>query len=730
MMSHDDRVALLERRTQELSDRLERLEGRGDVPHLPPAARAAERTASRRTLHPAPGGTGADGATARVPGPQAPAPTPAPPRPAPRAWDLSALEGVVGGRLIAWLGGIAVVLGLALLAGVAISHGWLGPAARTLSAAGVAVGLLLAGLHLDRAASGAAAVDPAPADADARVSRRRLSSVVVAAGIGAGFVATCLAGPVHHLVPAALAAVLAMGVGALGVALAVRRQARAIAALGILGGLAAPLMTMATLSAAGAALALVAAASAAAVLVWQRWDWLRLGLVLLALPQVVAYACAADPPLPAALGALAVLALVLAVGSIGFELRAGAARPRVVSALLLLTGAAAIAGAGWTAAVGAGHHTIGQLWLVGAALVHLGAGVAVLTAGRRRVHADVALLLLAIGWVLADLAAATILHGLVLGLLWAASAALAAGLARRAGADHERVLALTGLTGQLVLALGGALVTIPPGRVLDGGSVESAVLLGAVVVAAAVAARLVPADRLRFPLNAIPGVLDVVALGTLAYLTLSLAHGTALVVALAAQAAALAAVARHQGASSGAGPLRPARAGALAFLGGAAVAALAGAAPPDGFVNGFPDPAGAALALAALVAATVAVARHDAGRARRRVLLAGAALAVLDLGSGLLVGAVPGHQAGQVAVSVLWAAGGLAALTLGLRFGRQVPRVAGLALLLVAAGNVFLLDLATLTSLPRVASLVAIGLLLLVAAAAWQRLADRPQPIR
>ena len=55
-------------------------------------------------------------------------------------------------------------------------------------------------------------------------------------------------------------------------------------------------------------------------------------------------------------------------------------------------------------------------------------------------------------------------------------------------------------------------------------------------------------------------------------------------------------------------------------------------------------------------------------------------------------------------------------------------RLGALVLLGVTAGQVFALDLATLTSLYRVASCVALGLLLLVGAYAWQRV--RPRALR
>jgi uncharacterized membrane protein len=55
-------------------------------------------------------------------------------------------------------------------------------------------------------------------------------------------------------------------------------------------------------------------------------------------------------------------------------------------------------------------------------------------------------------------------------------------------------------------------------------------------------------------------------------------------------------------------------------------------------------------------------------------------------------------------------------------------RVAGLALLLVTAGKVFAVDVAALDAGWRVASFLVLGLLLLAAAFAWQRLRPRAAP--
>jgi len=91
---------------------------------------------------------------------------------------------------------------------------------------------------------------------------------------------------------------------------------------------------------------------------------------------------------------------------------------------------------------------------------------------------------------------------------------------------------------------------------------------------------------------------------------------------------------------------------------------------------------------------------------------------VLDLGV---------RQQGQLLLSALWSFVGVALVVVGLRRDVRSLRLGALGLLGVTIGKVFLYDLSTLTSIYRVVSFVGLGLLLLGAAYAWQRL--RPEPL-
>jgi uncharacterized membrane protein len=99
---------------------------------------------------------------------------------------------------------------------------------------------------------------------------------------------------------------------------------------------------------------------------------------------------------------------------------------------------------------------------------------------------------------------------------------------------------------------------------------------------------------------------------------------------------------------------------------------------------------------------------------------------VVYLASGLVVdlaGASEGHstQTSQLALSGFWGALGFAAILAGLVRRKRELRLAGLGVLALAVGKVFLVDLAHLESIWRVGSFLAIGLLLLAGAFAYQR---------
>jgi uncharacterized membrane protein len=175
----DERVARLERRLAATIDRVELLgaaEGRGATARLErgPQALPGADLAGRASRDPVleslgtsaagvrrkrragvpPGRAGVPPGRAGVP----PGRAGVPPGRAPvaavddatiaRPWDAGALSDLIGGRVLAWIGGLAVVLAIILFLGLAISHGWIDEPARVMLAGVASIALLAGGCWL------------------------------------------------------------------------------------------------------------------------------------------------------------------------------------------------------------------------------------------------------------------------------------------------------------------------------------------------------------------------------------------------------------------------------------------------------------------------------------------------------------------------------------------------------------------------------------------------------
>ena len=828
-MVEEQRVRKLEERVDVLVERLDGMEAAV-------AARLPEGGAAPDRLRFEPPAQAAASPTPPAPAPEAPglpgSSPAAPVFPRPRRRRLPRLDDVMGGRsvedilggsVLAWVGGLAVLIGVALLFAVGVSRGWIGEGARVLLAGAGSTALLALGVWLHE-----------------QRGRTEAALAAVATGISALFVTLTVGAEVYGVLPAPVALGLALAVGAVATSLAVRWEAQGIAALGILGALVAPRLAGAPSDGGTMAILLIAAASAVGVLLHQRWDWLSFAVFVVTLPQWAVYLFE-DPPTYAVIAVLVGFGLLGAVAAVGYELRAAADTIRPSSAFLLSLNAIALAAAGWLALNAGGEETLAKLWLVALAAVHLGIG---LCATRSRATSHVfGLLALVLGAVLADVAFAACVEGPARALGWAGAGVMLAALIRYAdlpGKDegltalglgvHVALALLQSLTsdappqlldggglpgygaaislagvaagcivsarlaeaGQRELRIGldvvglalaayltaltldGALLTLalsveaaalaklgsrtgdevaawagraylllavthvlavvaPLSAVVDGvaGPLAAAIALGAVALAAAACARFTDRERPE-----IRGALEVVAMAAPAYLAAVALDGAALVVVLAGGAVALAELARRCGFERGAS-------GALAYLAGGLAHVLLFEAPPSALVAGVGEPIAAAVALGAVVLAAIACARPGAQVMEGRgELLGGAAVAALYLASVLVVTPFqPGNpgaeaslfdldvrQQGQVLLSALWSLAGFAALVVGLRRDLRQVRLGALTLLLVTVGKVFLFDHATLTSVYRVASFTGLGLFLLTAAFAWQRMRPRPLP--
>ena len=109
-------------------------------------------------------------------------------------------------------------------------------------------------------------------------------------------------------------------------------------------------------------------------------------------------------------------------------------------------------------------------------------------------------------------------------------------------------------------------------------------------------------------------------------------------------------------------------------------------------------------------------------------LLYGASLGILGLVEALSNARDTTElQRGHTAVSAFWGVTAFSAVVVGLRRGLRVVRLAGLGLFALALGKLFLYDLASLSSVSRALSFLAVGAVLLLAGFFYQRLsAEEP----
>jgi uncharacterized membrane protein len=622
------------------------------------------------------------------------------------------LEDFVGGSVLAWLGGVAVLAGLAFLLTIAISSGWIGEGARTALAGVLSAGLLAAGVWLRE-----------------RKGRTEASLAAAAVGVAGLFGTLVVAGPVYHLIATPFAFAGAFATGAAATALAIRWRAPVMGWLGLLGALWAPI-ALGAFDGGGMVFLAIAFAATIPVLIHERWTTLGVFAYLSTTIQWVTYVAFEGPSLPA----LIVFGTLSAAYALGLEHnRRGLApveigpeactSPHPVALAVLGLNALILAGTGW------GALADGETWLVTLAVAHIGLGVGL--AHNRRISRELALTVLSIGVIVADIAFASIATGLPLVLGWAVSALpFAAILGARS--DHptdftklvdavlgrpaddaarraDRVLAIAGLVGQITLAGFQSLAFNAPVEALSGPLTDGTALAaaGAIAVVAWACAR-IAGDPLR-------PWLDTLALAAVAQFTGLALEGAALAAALAAQALGLATLARRTNDPYAAWA-------AVGFVALSVLHTLATLATPDALFVGLDQPLAAAGALAAVAAALYGLSRTPLRipGARRRLETA-AAVTVLYLASVEVVTLAGPEHTGQTLLSVLWAFAGVAALVRGLLIDDRQLRRAALMLLAITIGKVFLYDMASLDSLYRVGSLIGLGLLLLTGAFAWQQ---------
>ena len=443
-MSVGTRLDAVEDRLADVTSRLARLEGRADATAVTPP---------RRPPTPAP----------------APRPVAPPPAPGPN------FEELFGGRVLAWIGGLAIFLGAVLFMAMAIGNGWIDEPTRTVLGLLGSSALLVAGLWLHE-----------------RRGQTDAAKAAVASAISGLYVTLVVATQVYDLIPAGAGLALGALIAGVALAIAVRWSSQVVAAIGLLGAIAAPVLVGVGATDTLIAFVALALAGSVGVLIWQRWEWLSFGAFAISAPQLAVwvFSTEASDRLSVCLPVLLLFWAIYGVAAFGYELRARESAELPFSSWLLLFGSSALTvGIGYSLLSSYGSHEAAVAWLIGAAAVHVLLGQIALRLG---IHDEIGSMLIGVGVALSALGLAAALEGPALVAAWAAEAVALAFLARRAevGDDEsfssaDRLLAVGGIF--LGLAAGHMLVfEAPPNSIVEG--VTDLGLAAASIAAVALAA--------------------------------------------------------------------------------------------------------------------------------------------------------------------------------------------------------------------------------------------------
>src|SRR5579862_1553048 len=372
------------------------------------------------------------------PAPQAPRMYPAPP-PAPKSppkpeFDL---EELLGGRVLGWVGGIAVFIAAVFFVVMAVRNGWIGVEPRMAIAFAGSTGFVAFGAWLHE-----------------RRGRMQVARAIVAAGLASLYASTAAATLHYGLISPTAGLLIAGAIGVLAFAWAVRWDAQEIAGLGIVGSLLAPVL-VGTGTSTGALVFMAIALVAAVGVVMQRgWVWLTAVAYVVSVPQAAAWVFAEnDAHLGLTIAVAGAFWLLYVIAALGYELLnpAEEGELRYSTGSLLLVNALVAAAGGWFMIDDAGHRTGANAWLFALAGAHVVLGALVLASRRSR---EIALLLYVVGAAVTGVAFAVALHGPAVVAAWSAEAVVVAWVGRRTNTPTR------GLVAGLLLALAAGIHVI------------------------------------------------------------------------------------------------------------------------------------------------------------------------------------------------------------------------------------------------------------------------------
>ena len=639
------------------------------------------------------------------------------PEPPPPARTTVDIEALLSGRVLAWIGGLAVLVGSLFFLSLAFSRGWIGPETR------VVIGLI----------AGAAMVTGGAFFFERR--ERLFGHTLLAVGLGVFNLALFAATTLYDLIAFELALAGTFVGAAVGAIIAIRSRSQVVAAYGLLPALAGPVLFDADTSGLTIAYLAILLIGTAAISLYRTWTWLPLLSLIFTFPQL--YAWLADSP-PALVGVLVLAGywLVHALASGGEDIRVLRTRLRVSSSIVMVLNTVIAGGGGMILLDGTLEEWRG-LYLFGLAALHL--PIAGLLFYRSTDRHAFGMLSLGLSLTAAAIAIPVQFSGEVVPVAWASLAVVMIWIYGRLNNPFS-LLAGLGYGG---LALWHFVFFDYP---LDDFFADlarsgypfinwSGFVLGGLLLATAAAGYLTRRAEAR-PIAILLGA------GLISYALPYEITGGWLIACWALIALALALANRAEPTG------HPVYAVAgLGLTGFTLLITLAQVATPSrlrvdstSVIDHLFLWSDASLALGSLAIALAVgwyIHRREFPLIAGFVLAAAVSLVVYLLSIGLVdefqkrvdvedrdLGSL--REQAQVGLSILWTTFGVASFVLGVIIRRIGMRIYGLALLGIAIVKVFIVDLASLDASYRVISFIALGILLLLASYLYQRLIAQP----
>jgi uncharacterized membrane protein len=347
--------------------------------------------------------------------------------------SLNDLESRLAGRALAWVGGLALVLGAIFFLSLAFSRGWIGPELRVL------IGLVAGSICL---AGGAAFMER---------DNRLLGHALTPVGLAIISVSLIAATRLFDLVPVEVGLAVTLLSATVAAVIAVRSDSQIVAGFGLVSVLAAPPLMGATPDMATLAFIAVVLVGTTGVALWRSWSWLPPVAFVLSVLQAASWINGHPDP---AIGLVGIwlywLLNIVAAGGEEFRRHRDDLSPS--SATVLVANVAFLVWAGFVLLSGDLLIYRG-FFLILVALAQLGiGGFFVVRDGDRNLFG---LLAMATGIAALTMAAPVQLGASAVPLAWSAEAVALAWVAVRRGHPYSAVASgvLYTLAGTYVLAL-------------------------------------------------------------------------------------------------------------------------------------------------------------------------------------------------------------------------------------------------------------------------------------